>query len=166
MQTVVGIDPGLADTGYAVLGLDGDGPHGLRLVEAGLVRTNPGLPLERRLLELYQGVLEVLRQHRPLAMAAEDLYAHYEHPRTAILMGHARGVVLLAAAATGTPVHHFAPARIKKSLTGNGAAGKRQIQRTVQRLLGLSCLPEPDHVADALSAAVCYHFARVGVPAS
>jgi crossover junction endodeoxyribonuclease RuvC len=98
-------------------------------------------------------------QFRPQAVAVEQLYAHYDHPRTAILMAHARGVVFLAAAQRGVPVISYNATRIKKTVTGNGRAPKDQVQRAVQRELGLAALPEPPDVADALAAALCHYYA-------
>lgn len=158
MQIVVGIDPGLRYTGYSVLAAPVTGPRRFQLVEAGLVRAEPDRPLENRLLQLYHGIRDLMQQHRPAAVAVEDLYAHYAHPRTAILMGHARGIVLLAAAESGAQVHHYPPARVKMSLTGNGAASKRQMQLMVQSILGLEKTPEPDHVADAIAVGLCHIF--------
>ena len=91
-------------------------------------------------------------------MAVEQLYAHYEHPRTAILMAHARGVLLLAAGQNGLPVVSYNATRIKKTVTGNGRATKEQVQRTIQRELGLAAVPEPPDVADALAAALCHYY--------
>ena len=90
----------------------------------------------------------------------EQLYAHYDHPRTAILMAHARGVLFLACGQRGLPVVSYAPSRIKKTITGHGRASKEQVQRTVQRELGLARLPEPPDVADALAAALCHYYAQ------
>ncbi|HEX6989258.1 MAG TPA: crossover junction endodeoxyribonuclease RuvC [Bacillota bacterium] len=156
---VIGIDPGLADTGYAVL--DVDARPGPRVVEAGLLQTDPLQPLHQRLATLHEGLAGLLDAFPPEAVAVEDLYSAYRHPRMAILMGHARGVVLLAAAQGGAPVFHYPPARIKRALTGNGRAGKAQMQRMIQQLLALRRLPEPDHVADALSVALCHHLASL-----
>ena len=91
-------------------------------------------------------------------VAVEQLYSHYEHPQTAILMGHARGVIFLAAGQRGLPVISYAATRIKKTITGNGRASKEQVQRTVQRELGLPQLPEPPDVADALAVALCHYY--------
>jgi crossover junction endodeoxyribonuclease RuvC len=101
-----------------------------------------------------------LDQYRPGAMVVEQLFAHYDHPRTAILMAHARGVLLLAAAQRGVPIHSYAASRIKKTITGSGRASKEQMQRTIQRELGLSRLPEPHDVADALAAALCQYYVQ------
>jgi crossover junction endodeoxyribonuclease RuvC len=101
-----------------------------------------------------------MEQYRPAAVAVEQLFAHYDHPRTALLMAHARGVLLLAAAQRGLPVQSYNATRIKKTITGNGHATKEQMQRAVQRELGLAALPEPPDVADALAAALCHCYAR------
>jgi crossover junction endodeoxyribonuclease RuvC len=100
----------------------------------------------------------VLEQFKPDVVVVEQLFAHYEHPRTAILMAHARGVLFLAAAQHGLPVVSYNATRIKKTITGNGRAAKEQVQRTVQRELGLARLPEPPDVADALAAALCHYY--------
>lgn len=158
MACIIGIDPGVAFTGYGVLRPEqGRRLHG-SVVEAGLVETEPGRPLADRLHVLYRSIYELCREYRPQVVAIEDLYTHYDHPRTAVLMGHARGVVLLAAQQSGAQIVSFAPARIKKALTGNGNAAKRQVQRMTQQILALPAVPEPDHVADALAAAICYCF--------
>jgi crossover junction endodeoxyribonuclease RuvC len=156
---ILGIDPGLQTTGYAVLG---PGPV---VVEAGVVRPVEGravkTDLATRIDRLYNGIVEVIETHRPSAMAVEQLYAHYAHPRTAILMGHARGVVLLAAARHGLPVISYAATRVKLTVTGHGRASKQQVQRAIQRELRLDQLPEPPDVADALAVALThYHLAK------
>jgi crossover junction endodeoxyribonuclease RuvC len=102
----------------------------------------------------------VVSQFRPQVMVVEQLYAHYEHPRTAILMAHARGVIFLAAAQHGMGVVSYTASRIKKTVTGHGRASKDQVQRTVQRELGLPKLPDPPDVADALAAALCHYYVQ------
>jgi len=105
--------------------------------------------------------VEVLDQYEPQVMVVEQLFAHYAHPRTAILMGHARGVLLLAAAQRDVPVVNYAASRVKKTITGHGRASKEQIQFTILRELRLPRLPEPNDVADALAIALChYHTGR------
>jgi crossover junction endodeoxyribonuclease RuvC len=111
-----------------------------------------------RLVSLYDGLVEILEQFQPVSVAVEQLFAHYAHPRTAILMGHARGVLLLAAGQRGLPVHNYSALRIKKTITGHGRASKEQIQLTVQKELGLARLPEPADVADALATALCHYY--------
>ncbi len=149
---ILGIDPGLQVTGYAVLAQAG---RGVKVLDAGVFRSDAKGTLSQRLRQLYRDLDDLLTEHQPDAMAIEELYAHYGHPRTAILMGHARGVFLLAAAQHNVPVHDFAATRVKKSLTGAGRAGKPQMQRAVMTQLGLSRLPEPADVADALAIALC-----------
>jgi crossover junction endodeoxyribonuclease RuvC len=116
--------------------------------------------MAQRVRVLYDGIAEVLDQFQPKEVAVEQLYAHYQHPRTAILMAHARGVIFLAAAQHGLPVISYNATRIKKTITGSGRAAKEQVQRTVQRELGLAKLPEPPDVADALAAALCHYYVR------
>jgi crossover junction endodeoxyribonuclease RuvC len=149
-RCILGIDPGLDRTGYAAIELPGP-----RVLDAGLVRTSNKSRLHDRLTEIHQGVDEILGEYAPGVIAVEELYAHYKHPRTAILMGHARGVVLLAAARRGIDVVNLPATRIKKSLTGNGHASKIQMQRAIVATLGLSKRPEPADVADALAIALC-----------
>jgi crossover junction endodeoxyribonuclease RuvC len=100
----------------------------------------------------------VIDQFHPQVVAVEQLYAHYQHPRTAILMGHARGVILLAAGQRNLPLVSYNATRIKKTITGNGRASKEQIQRTIERELGLDKTPEPPDVADALAVALCHYY--------
>jgi len=153
MEAVVcGIDPGLGATGYAMLSCRGGQ---LAVIDAGVCRFDQKLPLAGRLLAIARDVSSVLAEHGPQVVAVEQLYSHYDHPRTAILMGHARGVILLAAAQAGVEVRDYAATQIKRYLTGNGRATKGQVQRAVQRSLRLSCLPEPPDVADALAIAMC-----------
>lgn len=149
-----GVDPGLNNTGYGVIRVDPTGRSAL-LVEAGVVRTTADAPLPERLAELADGIDEVIAEHRPDLVAVEQLYSHYRHPRTAILMGHARGVLLLSAARAGIEVVSLPATRVKRTLTGNGQASKAQIQRAVMTTLGLARPPEPSDVADALAIAVC-----------
>ncbi len=150
---ILGIDPGLQRTGYGLVDVAGREP---RAVEAGVIRTDASAALERRLAELHEGLRSVLDEFHPDAAAVEQLYAHYKHPRTAILMGHARGVIFLAMAEAGVPVVSYNATRIKKSLVGAGHASKLQMQRAIQSTLGLAVLPEPADVADALAVALCH----------
>lgn len=158
-RRVLGLDPGLQTTGYGVLECTDRGP---RAVDAGVIRSAEGRDpsdMAQRVHALYDGLCEVLDEWRPAAMAVEQLYAHYDHPRTAILMAHARGVFLLAGAQRGIPVTSYAPSKIKKLVTGSGRASKEQMQYAVARELGLAGPPEPHDVADALGIALCHYFA-------
>jgi len=151
---VVGFDPGLNVTGYGVI--ECSGPN-VRLVEAGTVRSK-GETLEDRLLTIHAGVREVIEACKPTAMAIEQVFSHAKFPKTAILLGHARGVICLAGVQSGLAVHHYLPNRVKGTLTGNGHAGKEQVQSAVQRELGLASRPEPADAADALAVALTdYH---------
>jgi crossover junction endodeoxyribonuclease RuvC len=154
-ERILGIDPGLNLTGYGVLEATAKGP---RLVEAGVVRSRAGTSLVARLREIHDGVADVLATLKPSAMAIEELYSHYDRPRTAILMGHARGVICLAAAQADVPVRHYAATQVKKILTGNGRAPKSQMQHAICRELGLLKPPEPADVADALAIALCHFY--------
>lgn len=150
----MGVDPGLAATGYGIIAGLGAKPS---IIEAGVIRSREKEPLEKRLLEIHRGMTEILNEFKPAVVVVEELYSKYAHPRTAILMGHARGVICVAAAECGLPVVSYAATRIKNSLTGHGHAGKEQMQRMVQHTFGLSSPPSPSDVADALAVALCHH---------
>lgn len=154
-QRIVGIDPGLNITGYAVVELHARRP---RLVEAGMIRGTARGDLPARLREIFEGVSDVIATFRPAAMAIEELYSHYERPRTAILMGHARGAICLAAALADVPMHSYASTQVKRLLTGNGRAPKTQMQQAICREFGLAAPPEPPDVADAMAIALCHHY--------
>ena len=157
---ILGIDPGLQVTGYGILET---GPRGPFVREAGIIKSAEGrtpADMAARLLSLYNGIVEVMEQFAPGVVAVEQLFAHYDHPRTAILMAHARAVAILAAAQRGLPVMSYNATLIKKTITGSGRASKEQVQRTVQRELGLARLPEPPDVADALAAALCHYYVQ------
>jgi len=159
LRKILGIDPGLNTTGYGVVEVDG---MKVRLVEAGIVRSRAKDSIESRLTEIFTGVQEVIEAHGPDLMALEQLFSHYDRPRTAILMGHARGVICLAAGQAGIEVAHFEPTRVKKVMTGNGRASKSQMQLAVKVQLGLASAPEPNDVADALAIAICGHHLGTG----
>ena len=154
---ILGIDPGLNTTGYGVLEIVDQRP---RLVEAGIVRAVSRGSVSARVQEIFTGVTDVITSLQPEVMALEKLYTHYDRPTTAILMGHARGVICLAAAAAAISVEDYAATQVKKTLTGNGRAPKAQMQRAIQWELGLSATPEPADVADALAIAFCHFCTR------
>jgi len=149
---ILGIDPGLQVCGYACLETDGDI---VNLIEAGVFTTPNNLAIEQRLNRIAADASEILSSFKPEVVAVEELYSHYAHPKTAILMGHARGVILQKCAEAAIEVRSFSATRIKKSITGNGRASKEQVQRTIQTILFLPKLPEPHDVADAIAAALC-----------
>lgn len=153
---ILGIDPGLGTTGYGVIEI---ADRDVALLEGGTIRAGSNEDqLQIRLARIYDGIVEVIEQFRPEALALEQLYSHYEHPTTAILMGHARGVICLAAAKNGIPVFSYASTRIKSSLTGSGRASKEQMQRAIQARLKLKEVPQPHDVADALAVAICHYW--------
>jgi crossover junction endodeoxyribonuclease RuvC len=156
---ILGIDPGLIATGYGIVEVT----EGYRLDcrAAGVIRPN-SKELVARLLQIHEQVTNILHEFIPDALAIEDLFTTYEHPKTAILMGHARGVVCLAAAQRAVPVINYASTEMKRAVTGHGRASKQQVQAMVQRLLRLSEAPTPDHVSDALALAVCHAYRERG----
>src|SRR5688572_11371909 len=149
---ILGIDPGLQLTGYGVVDYK---PFRPVLVDGGVIRLTPKTPIADRLVELETELDGLIREHKPAVCAVEQLYAHYAHPRTAIMMGHARGVILLVARRHGLQCEQYAANRIKQSVTGHGHASKLQMQRAVQAQWNLKEPPEPPDVADALAVALC-----------
>ena len=150
---ILGIDPGLQVCGYACIEAEGDATE--KLIEAGVLRTTADRPIETRLNQISEDIKIILKKFQPAVVAVEELYSHYSHPKTAILMGHARGVILQKAAESAIEVKSFSATRIKKSITGNGRASKEQVQRTIQTILSLPQVPQPNDVADAIAAALC-----------
>ncbi len=150
---ILGIDPGLRTTGYGVIDCSGRTP---RLIEAGVVTPNAKDSLERRLQDLHDGMSAVVVSTHPTAIVIEELYTTYKNPLTAIMMGHARGVLCLAGAQHGIPVHTLAHSLVKRALIGSGAARKDQVNRMVTQMLGLRAHPEPNDVSDALALALAF----------
>jgi crossover junction endodeoxyribonuclease RuvC len=148
---VLGIDPGTADTGYGVVESGGSRLHALA---EGVIQTRPGVPLERRLADIYNAVGELLDRHSPDALAIEELYFG-ANARTAFAVGQARGVVLLAAGQRGIPSRSYTPQQVKGAVCGHGRAGKDQVSSMVTRLLALPQAPSTDHASDALAVAIC-----------
>ena len=153
---VLGVDPGLQQTGYAVVELTA---RSVRLLNAGFISSRASDPLSERLHEIATGLREVLEELPVSVMAIEQVFSHSQNPKTAILMAHVRGAILLCAAERRLPVLHYTPRQIKKTLTGSGRAGKDQVQRAVQTELRLASLLEPNDVADAAAVALCHCFA-------
>ncbi len=151
-RVILGVDPGLNITGYAVVELSG---RDYKILEAGAIRTDSKSELPQRIEEIHAGITEVLREHSPRTAAIEKLYAHYKHPRTAILMAHARGAVMLACRQERVEIMNLSATNIKKALTGNGHASKSQVQRAIQAICNLPQIPSPPDVADALAVALC-----------
>jgi crossover junction endodeoxyribonuclease RuvC len=167
---VLGIDPGTAITGYGVVCTDPDSglaksAHGAarqngivqksapRLVECGVIRTSSRAELASRLQDIFEGVTELIERHHPDALAVEDVF-FARNVRTTVVLGHARGVVLLAGARAGVTIHEYAPALIKKTVVGRGGATKEQVQFMVARLLRLKSAPQPADAADGVACAL------------
>src|SRR5436190_15527450 len=150
---VLGIDPGTANTGYGVV--RSDRPGIATLVECGVIRTRPRDPLPARLGEIYDGVTQLIARHRPDALSVEDVF-YSRNVRTTVVLGHARGVILLAGQQAALEIHEFPPAEIKKAVVGSGAATKEQVQFMLTRLLKLKAVPQPSDAADGVAAALAY----------
>ncbi len=167
-RRILGVDPGLRTTGYGVIDCSGER---YRLVEGGVLQPRVDLPLEQRLSQLHAAMVEVVVATRPDCMVVEELWTSYKNPTTAVLMGHARGVIALAAGANGVTMEHLAHSLVKRALAGSGAARKAQVSGMVARLLGLAVAPQPPDVSDALALALAYanidsqraRFARAGI---
>ena len=151
-RVIVGLDPGTASTGFGVISVTG---NRMRSVEYGVVATPAGMPPEKRLERIYAGVVEVLERHRPDAAAVESLFFG-TNVRTALAVGQARGVVLLACSRAGCEVFEYTPLQVKQAVCGYGKAEKEQVMDMVRALLSLSETPRPDHAADALGMAICH----------
>ena len=152
MVVVLGIDPGTANTGYGVVLSRG---RTLAALDGGVIGTGSGEPLERRLARIHARVCDLISEHRPDALAIEELYFG-KNVRTAFAVGQARGVVMLSAGMSGLPCFSYTPQQIKQAVCGSGRAEKGQVQRMVGSLLSLAEPPEPDHAADALAVAICH----------
>jgi crossover junction endodeoxyribonuclease RuvC len=150
---VLGIDPGTANTGYGVV--QGDGPTigTVSLVECGVIRTRPRDPLAIRLRDIYEGVVELIERHQPDAICVEDVF-YAKNVRTTVVLGHARGVVLLAGSRANLDIREIPPAEIKKAVVGTGAATKEQVQFMVMRMLRLKSPPQPSDASDGVAAAI------------
>jgi crossover junction endodeoxyribonuclease RuvC len=156
---VLGIDPGTATTGYGLVTEDPSG--GVNLVRFGVILTPAGQPMPERLLTIYHEMKALISDAAPSALAIEQLYFG-RNVTTALTVGQARGVVLLAAAQAGLPIYEYKPAEVKQALSGYGNASKQQMQEMVRMLLGLDSIPRPDDAADGLAIAICHlHSARL-----
>ncbi|PKM96822.1 MAG: crossover junction endodeoxyribonuclease RuvC [Elusimicrobia bacterium HGW-Elusimicrobia-3] len=150
---ILGIDPGLDRTGWAVL--QKDGPAAPVLAAAGLIHTPKNTPLEKRLAAIYSELSALIKDHAPAEAAIEEVFFS-KRADTQANTTHARGVILLACEHGGLPISAYNPKTIKKTISGNGAAEKKQMQRVVQITLNLAAIPEPDDVADAMAAGLCH----------
>ncbi|MCZ6915948.1 MAG: crossover junction endodeoxyribonuclease RuvC [Gemmatimonadetes bacterium] len=148
---VLGIDPGTAVTGYGII--EPSNGHPGRLVECGIIRTDPNEALWHRLDAIHEGVVELIAKHRPTALALEGVF-YAKNVHTTVVLGHARGVIMLAAAQAGIDVSEFPPATVKKAIAGTTGAGKSQVGYMVQRLLNLKAPPQPHDAADGVAIAL------------
>ena len=148
---ILGVDPGTAVTGYGLVRLGERGT--LQLVECGVIRTRPRDPLASRLVEIAASIRALIARWHPSALAVEDIF-YARNVRTTVTLGHARGVILLAGAECGLPVHEFPPAEVKKSVAGTGAASKEQVQFMVTKILRLAAPPSPVDASDAVAVAM------------
>lgn len=151
---ILGIDPGVVSTGYGVVAVRNGK---LIPVDYGLIRIDREQSLPERLAGIYDNIAELCRDLQPDALALEDIYFN-KNARTALTVGHVRGAVILAAIHRGVDVYYYTPLQIKQTVSGYGRAEKDQMQRMVKLILGLPELPEPDHAADALAAAICHYY--------
>ena len=150
---VLGVDPGTATTGYGVV--RSDRPGQAALVECGVIRTRARDPLAARLREIFDGMQELIARHKPNALSVEDVF-YAKNVRTTVVLGHARGVILLAGELAAVLIHEMPPSEIKKAVTGTGAATKEQVQFMLTRLLRLKSVPTPSDAADGVAAALAY----------
>jgi crossover junction endodeoxyribonuclease RuvC len=158
--TIFGIDPGSDRTGYGCVQTDGS-RH--RLVVAGAIVSSSLGSFPDKLLRIYSGLGRLLQMHRPDCVAIENVF-HGVNARSALKLGHARGVAMLAAVEVGLPVYEYTPAQVKRAVVGNGRAEKPQVQHMVKLLLQLAAVPRPHDAADALAVAICHSMAPVSLP--
>jgi len=151
---VMGIDPGTITTGYGFVKAAG-GRAGISFADCGGIRTRSGSPLPERLLKVHDGLVALIKKHSPDAVAVENVF-FAENAKSALKLGHARGVALLAAVECGVPVFEYSPLEIKQAVAGYGHAEKEQVMRMVMALLGLKEPPKPLDASDALAAAICH----------
>jgi crossover junction endodeoxyribonuclease RuvC len=149
----IGIDPGTAITGYGLVLENEDGR--LSIVDFGTIVTSPNLPMPERLLELYHRLRDLLLLHHPQSGAVEKLFFQ-RNVRTALAVGQARGIALMALAESGIPLAEYTPLEVKQAVAGYGGADKHQVQQMVRALLGMPEIPKPDDAADALAVAICH----------
>jgi len=154
IMKILGIDPGLVRTGYGLI--EASSAESVKLIEAGVIKTQPDQGISNRLRIIYDNLGDIITAHKPSVVVLEKLYSHYKHPSTSILMGHARGIACLLCGMNNVRLVNYSATHIKKAVTGNGRASKKQIQRIMKTLLKLKKTPEPFDVSDALAMAMSY----------
>ncbi|MEW6680109.1 MAG: crossover junction endodeoxyribonuclease RuvC [bacterium] len=150
-MVILGIDPGIAQTGYGII----EENKGLRLIKAGIIKTDKKMPKEKRLLFLYNGLLEIIKEFSPESCGIEDVF-FFKNAKTAMGIGEAKGICILASAYSSLPIYDYTPLQIKQAITGFGRATKLQVQEMIKRLLGLSYIIKPDDAADGVACAICH----------
>lgn len=150
---ILGIDPAIHITGYGLIELKSTK---MRLIEAGFIKTLPNASLSARLNKIYSGLTKLISDNSPNVLVLEKLYAHIKHPTTAFILGHARGVVCLAASLLNVPIVEFGATKVKKAITGSGSASKSQVQRVIQHFLNLKEVNWREDISDALALAITY----------
>jgi crossover junction endodeoxyribonuclease RuvC len=151
---ILGVDPGLIRTGYGVI--EAVSPENISLIEAGVINTSSSDNISVRVKQIYDNLSNIIKEFTPAVLVLEKLYSHYKHPVTAMLMGHARGVICLACGEYNIELVNYAATRIKKAITGNGRAGKHQIRDMVKSMLNLETSPRFFDITDALAIAISY----------
>lgn len=149
---ILGIDPGIAILGYGLVRYEA---NKFTVVDYGAITTNAGTQMSNRLIRLYEGLIEIIERYKPDAFAVEELFFN-KNIKTALTVGHARGVAVLAGAKSGLPIYEYTPLQVKQAVVGYGRADKCQVQQMVKILLNLREIPKPDDVADALAVAICH----------
>jgi len=150
---ILGIDPGLSTTGYGVID---ESEQVLDVVTFGGIKKSPKASFTENLLAIYQNINQIIMEYRPDGCAIENIFYH-QNKKTAIIMGHVRGVAMVAAAERGLPVHEYSPKEVKLSIVGMGGASKQQVQAMVKTLLKMNEIPQPEDAADALAVAICHY---------
>lgn len=149
---ILGIDPGYAILGYGIVEMTG---NRFKVCDYGAVTTDAGMEMPDRLKILYQSLMDIIAEHEPDVASVEELFFN-TNAKTAILVGQARGVAVLACANSGLEINEYTPLQIKQALVGYGRADKKQVQAMIKTILNLKAVPKPDDTADALAAAVCH----------
>lgn len=152
---VLGIDVGFATTGWSIIEKDGFSKNGMKLVDYGVILTDSKTPFEERLLQLFNGLCNIIDQHSPDQMAVESIF-YFKNQKTVINVSQARGVILLAGKIKNIDTFNYTPLQVKTSVTGYGRAEKKQVQKMIQMIFGLKEVPKPDDAADAVAIAVCH----------
>jgi len=150
-MVVLGIDPGLANTGYGIV----ENNEGLRLIKTGVIKTDKKMPHPMRLLFLYNRLLEIIKEFSPESCAIESVF-FFKNAKTIMSIGEIRGICILACASLFLPVHHYTPLQIKQAITGYGRATKNQIKEMIKRFFGLKSYIEPDDAVDGIACAICH----------